>query len=128
MSTYDLINLAGVINKTKELATSTRAIRLVVEIPFYQYKENLEVFSTRKEEANLQLSLQLRKQGVITIPGLLFQASQKQEIKALIARDVFKFVLYNFKVYKSRIFNFRLAKKVKGKSINLLYKKSQLVI
>jgi len=33
--THDLINPAGVINKAKELATSTRAIRLVVEIPFY---------------------------------------------------------------------------------------------
>jgi len=41
---------------------------------------------------------------------------------------VFKFVLYNFKVYKRRIFNFRLVNKVKRKSINLLYKKSQLVI
>ena len=55
--TCDLINPAGVINKAKELATSTRAIRLVVEIPFYRHKENLEVFSTKKEEANLQLSL-----------------------------------------------------------------------
>jgi hypothetical protein len=33
--TYNLINPAGVINNIKELATSTRAIRLVVEIPFY---------------------------------------------------------------------------------------------
>ena len=33
--THNLINPARVINKTKELATSTRAIRLVVEIPFY---------------------------------------------------------------------------------------------
>jgi hypothetical protein len=45
--------LAGVINKIKELATSTRAIRLVIEIPFYYYKENLKVFSIKKEEANL---------------------------------------------------------------------------
>ena len=33
--THDLINPAGVINKAKELAISTRATRLVVEIPFY---------------------------------------------------------------------------------------------
>jgi len=33
--THNLINPARVINKAKELATSTRAIRLVVEIPFY---------------------------------------------------------------------------------------------
>jgi hypothetical protein len=49
--------LAGVINKTKELATSTRAIRPVVEIPFYRHKENLKVFSIKKEEANLKLLL-----------------------------------------------------------------------
>jgi len=55
--TRDSINPAGVINKAKELATSTRATRPVVEIPFYRHKENLEVFSTKKEEANLQLSL-----------------------------------------------------------------------
>jgi len=55
--THDLINPAKVINKAKELATSTRAIRLVVEIPFYRHKENSKVFSTRKEEANLQLLL-----------------------------------------------------------------------
>ena len=41
---------------------------------------------------------------------------------------MFKFILYNFKVYKSKIFNFKLVNKVKSKSINLLYKKSQLVI
>jgi hypothetical protein len=55
--THNLINPARVINKTKELATSTRATRLVVEIPFYRHKENLKVFSTKKEEANLQLLL-----------------------------------------------------------------------
>jgi len=55
--THDLINLAGVINKTKKLVTSTWVIRLVIEIPFYWHKENLKVFSTRKEKANLQLLL-----------------------------------------------------------------------
>jgi hypothetical protein len=33
--TYNLINPARVINKTKELAITIRAIKLVVEIPFY---------------------------------------------------------------------------------------------
>jgi hypothetical protein len=65
---------------------------------------------------------------VITIPGPLFQALQKQEIEALIARDVFKFVLYNPKVYKGKIFNSRLVNEVKGKATNSLYEKSQLVI
>ena len=55
--TYNLINSARVINKIKELATSTRAIRLIIEIPFYQHKENLKAFNIKKEEANLQLLL-----------------------------------------------------------------------
>jgi len=33
--TYNLINLARVINKIKELATTTWIIKLIVEIPFY---------------------------------------------------------------------------------------------
>jgi hypothetical protein len=44
-------------------------------------------------------------------------------MEALIIRDVFKFILYNFKGYKGKIFNFKLVNEVKGKSINLLYKK-----
>ena len=51
--TYNLINPASVINKIKDLAIATRALRLVIEIPFYQHKENLKVFSTKKEEADL---------------------------------------------------------------------------
>jgi hypothetical protein len=43
-----------------------RIIRLVVEIP---------VFINRKEEFDLDLSLNLRKQEVITTPGQPFQAS-----------------------------------------------------
>jgi len=41
---------------------------------------------------------------------------------------MFEFILYDFKVYKGKIFNFRLVNEVKGKSTNLLYKKLQLVI
>ena len=35
---------------------------------------------------------------------------------------------FDFKVYKEKIFNFRLVNKVKGKAIKLLYKKSHLII
>ena len=72
--------------------------------------------------------MELRKKGIITTPGLLFQASQKKEIDALIIKEVFDFVLYNLKVYKGRIFNLRLVNKVKGKATESLYKKSRLVI
>jgi hypothetical protein len=42
-------------------------------------------FLSQKEEADLELSLKLRKKGVITTPGAPFEASQQQEIDGLIA-------------------------------------------
>ena len=87
-----------------------------------------EVFITRKEEADLRLSLKLRRKGIITTLGRPFQASQKQEIDALIIRDVFDFVPYDPQRHKGRIFNLRLVNKVKGKATESLYEKSRLVI
>ncbi len=49
-------------------------------------------FMTRKEQANIELSLKLQKDNVIITPGGLFEKSQQQEINGLIARGVFKFV------------------------------------
>ena len=72
--------------------------------------------------------MELRKKGIITTLGLLFQASQKKEIDALIIKEVFDFVSYDPKVHKGRIFNSRLVNKVKGKATESLYKKSRLVI
>jgi hypothetical protein len=88
----------------------------------------LEVFITKKEQDNLNLTLNLRKRGIITTLGRPFKASQKQEINALIAKEVFEFVLYNKQIYKGRIFNLRLVNKVKGKATKTPYKKSRLVI
>jgi hypothetical protein len=48
-------------------------------------------FMTSKEESDFQLVLKLRKEGLITTPGFLFEVSQKQEINSLIARGVFQF-------------------------------------
>ena len=53
------------------------------------------IFLSRKEEADLELSLKLRKKGVITNPGALFEVSQQQKIDGLIAQGVFEFVPYN---------------------------------
>jgi hypothetical protein len=88
----------------------------------------LEVFITKKEQDNLNLTLDLRKRGIITTLGRPFKALQKQEINALIAKEVFKFVLYDKQIHKGRIFNLRLVNKVKGKATKTLYKKSRLVI
>jgi len=114
-------------------------VEILAYRPFFQEQEVFlgeiedlndfsDAFITKKEEADLQLSLQLRKQGIITTPGQPFKASQKQEIEALIAKDVFEFVQYNPTVYKGRIFNSKLVNEVKGKATELPYEKSRLVI
>jgi hypothetical protein len=86
------------------------------------------VFIIKKEQDNLNLTLDLRKHRIITTLGRPFKALQKQEINALIIKEVFKFVLYNKQIHKRRIFNLRLINKVKGKATKTLYKKSRLMI
>jgi hypothetical protein len=84
---------------------------------------------TCKEQADIKLAIKLRKDGVIITLGDLFKRSQQQEINGLIARKVFELVQYNLNKYSSvRIFNSRLINKVKGKTINSLFKKSRLVV
>jgi hypothetical protein len=96
-----------------------RTTRPVVEIP---------VFINRKEQFDLDLSLDLRQRGIITTPGQPFQASQKQEIDALIAKEVFEFIPYDRKIHIGRIFNSRFVDEVKGKATKTPYEKSRLVI
>ena len=52
-------------------------------------------FMTHKKQADIELSLKLQKDCVITTPGGPFEKSQQQEINGLIAKRVFKFVQYN---------------------------------
>ena len=47
------------------------------DIAFQQGTGFSMTFLTRKEESDLELSLKLRKQGLITTPGQPFEASQK---------------------------------------------------
>jgi hypothetical protein len=86
-------------------------------------------FLTRKEQADIELSVKLRRDGVITTPGGLFERSQRQEINGLIVRGVFEFVQYNLIKHSGiRIFNSRLVNKIKGKAMNTPFKKSRLVV
>src|ERR1700709_1251714 len=86
-------------------------------------------FMTNKEQADMELSIKLRKDGIITTPGAPFEASWNQEINGLIAKGVFKFEEYNPKKHVGvRIFNSRLVNEVKGKATNSPYEKSRLVI
>jgi len=89
----------------------------------------LVTFMTAKEEADNQLSLQLRKEGKITTPGAPFEASDKKETDSLITSGVFRFE--NFDPNKhgyERIFNSRMVREIKGKATNAPYEKSRLVI
>jgi hypothetical protein len=47
---------------------------------------------TNKEQADIELSVKLRKKGTIMTPRLLFEQSQTKEIKGLIIKGVFEFV------------------------------------
>jgi hypothetical protein len=47
---------------------------------------------TCKEQADIELTIKLRKNGVITTLGDLFKRSQQQEINGLIIKGVFEFV------------------------------------
>ena len=112
-----------------------RKTRPIVEIPVFRPKgeatravHTTTVFLTKKEQSDLELSMKLRKAGIITTPRRPFELSQKQEIDGLIARDVFEFVLYDPKAHTRRIFNSRLVNEVKGKTTDHPYEKSRLVI
>jgi hypothetical protein len=83
---------------------------------------------TKKEEADLELAIRLRNDGVITASGAPFEASDDQEINDLVGRGVFKFELYNETVHGgTRIFKSRLVREIKGKTTKP-YEKSRLVI
>ncbi len=48
-------------------------------------------YITIKEQADYELLIKLRRQGIITTSGELFKLSNKKEIDALVARGVFVF-------------------------------------
>ena len=84
---------------------------------------------TCKKQADIELSLKLQKNSIITTPESPFEKSQQQEINSLVIREVFEFVQYNPNKYSGvRIFNSRLVNKVKGKTINTPFEKSRLVV
>ena len=50
---------------------------------------------SKKEEADFELAIKLRNDGVITTPGEPFEASDEQEISELVGCRVFEFKRYN---------------------------------
>ena len=86
-------------------------------------------FMVSREQADLELALELRKQGKITTPGLPFEESNRQEVDSLIGRGVFKFELFEREIHgNTRIFKSRIVNEIKGKATDTPYEKSRLVI
>ncbi|KAL0943110.1 uncharacterized protein CTRU02_200996 [Colletotrichum truncatum] len=87
-----------------------------------------QIFLSIKEQADEELAIKLRREGVITTPGEPFEQSTKQETNSLIARGVFKFTQFNKRRHQNvRIFRSRIVNEVKGKTTEP-YEKSRLVI
>ena len=86
------------------------------------------VFMTHKEQSDFDLAIKLRAEGKIKTSGDPFEASIKEELKALRASGVFKIVKFDpCKHGNIRIFNSRFVNEIKGKT-TIPYEKSRLVI
>jgi hypothetical protein len=85
-------------------------------------------FLTEKEKTDFDLSLKLRREGVITTPRQPFELSDKKEIDALVAQGVFAFEQYDKHKHGGQIFKSRIVREIKGKSTPSPYEKSRLVI
>lgn len=117
-------------NKPKEkapatpLATTLAPQAPVGPIPQLPY----QAFLTQKEKDHYDLAVKLRRDGVITAPGDPFEESDNKEITDLIARDVFRFELFDQKIHGAhRLFKARMVREVKGQH-EKPYEKSRLVI
>ena len=83
---------------------------------------------THKEQSDFDLAIKLRAEGKIKTSGNPFEASIKEELKALRALGVFKIVKFDpCKHGNIRIFNSRFVNEIKRKT-TILYEKSRLVI
>ena len=83
---------------------------------------------THKEQSNFDLAIKLRAEGKIKTSGDPFEASMKEELKALRVLRVFKIVKFDpYKHGNIRIFNSRFVNEIKRKT-TILYEKSRLVI
>ncbi len=85
-------------------------------------------YITAKEQADYELSIKLRQQGIITTSGKPFELSDRKEIDALVARGVFAFEQFDEQKHVGRIFKSRIVREIKGKQTNTPYEKSRLVI
>ena len=83
---------------------------------------------THKEQSDFDLAIKLRAEEKIKTSGDPFEASIKEELKALQTLGVFKIVKFDpYKYGNIRIFNSRFINEIKGKT-TILYEKSRLVI
>ncbi|RDI84340.1 hypothetical protein Vi05172_g5621 [Venturia inaequalis] len=83
-------------------------------------------FLSKKEQSDMELAIQLRKDGIITTPRPPYEGSQMTEIDNLINGDVFEFVLYDPAIHTD-LFGTRMVNEIKGKGTSP-YEKSRLVV
>ncbi|EDU43469.1 conserved hypothetical protein [Pyrenophora tritici-repentis Pt-1C-BFP] len=82
-------------------------------------------YLSNKEEDYYALAVKLRNDGVISVPGAPFEASDHKEIDDLVGRGVFSFELFDPTLHGGyRIFKSRMVREVKGKTM-VPYEKSR---
>ena len=87
------------------------------------------IFISYREQADNELALQLRHEGIITTPGDLFEQSDLTEIKSLLANGVLQPMQYDSNKYGGiNLFKSRLVREIKGKVTDKPYEKYRLVI
>ena len=87
------------------------------------------IFISHREQADYELALQLRHEGIITTPGDLFEQSDLTEIEFLLANGMLQPVQYDSNKHVGvSLFKSRLICEIKGKATNKPYKKSGLVV
>jgi hypothetical protein len=87
------------------------------------------VFIISKEKANIELYIQLRTKGKIYTPSGPFELSNKKEINRLTNNQVIQIKIYDTSRYpRIRVFDTRLVRELKDKSISNIYEKSRIMI
>ncbi|KAI0992924.1 hypothetical protein K3495_g15260 [Podosphaera aphanis] len=89
----------------------------------------LEALLSEKEIRNREISLDLRKNGIIKTTENPFVSSRRKEMGGLLAQGVYELIQRDAdELHNSRIFRSRMVDEVKSKETAIPYEKSRLVI
>ncbi|KAI0993994.1 hypothetical protein K3495_g14189 [Podosphaera aphanis] len=89
----------------------------------------VEALLSEKETRDREISLDLRKKGIIKTTENPFVSSRRKEMEGLLAQGVYELIQRDAdELHNSRIFGSRMVDEVKGKETAIPYEKSRLVI